>query len=128
MNKNLVDIDHIMEICDNAVFPFVVELSISERSAKQFQKFVHVSSATVSSIRDESATSHTLSKKIIFYEIRQDFHDWAWSCLKNGNVGTLPDMDISHPVNVPCSMYSERKIVPKKTRCGRTVKKPKVFE
>lgn len=132
--KNFDDDAHVLSICDKAVLPFIVELSVSEKAVKQLGKFVHLSDDNMRAVKLDDAASDKRPGKITIHEIKHEYQNWAWSCLNTGNV--LPFTEDS-PVTSSRADISPQTIVSEssvsitnslKTRCGRLVKKKKFFE
>lgn len=136
----LVDVDDILAICEKAVEPVVLELSVSERSAKQFEKFVHVSVADLNAITVENSNDK-LSRSVIMHELRPELHNWAWECLRGGNVcPIIGNMAIETPSNLNVeNKHMQPNVLPspsiasienfvKRSRSGRVVKKSKKYE
>lgn len=130
-SKNLDDTDNILSICDKAVIPFVVELSVAERTVKQLEKFVHIPDDTLHAIKVDKPSNDNRSRKMVMHEIRREFHNWAWSCLNTGDVVSLTE---NSPVQdqIPCLhrrvCQNQEFLEPVKTRSGRFVKKKRFFE
>lgn len=128
--ENMSDIDIDLDVCEKAIAPFVVELSISERSAKLFENTVHVSCDDLTYVKNESEGTEKLSTTITVHEIREDYHGWAWSCLQGGDFVPLRDLTLPDS----CESGSElllpdtAMVSVAKSRSGRIVKQPKMFE
>jgi len=128
--KNFDNVDNVLSVCDKAVLPFIVEVSVAERTVKQLEKFVHLSDDTMSSIKMDEATSDNLSRNMVIHEIRQEYHDWAWSCLNTGNVIPLTENVPKSRVNMSPQMFesASRLVSHSKSRYGRLIKKKRFFE
>lgn len=134
--SNLDNVENILSICEKAVIPFVVELSVAERTVKQLEKFVHISSDDLHAIKVHRPPNDNRSRNMAMYEIRREYHNWAWDCLKSGDVvpptetSTAPTLLCSDAANKspPISLIESKDIRFSATRSGRIVKKRKFFD
>lgn len=131
-HKKFESVGKILSICDEAVSPCVVELTVAERIAKQLEKFVHLSDDVTRAV--DGAVTERGSRKMVIHEIKPEFHDWAWSCLNTGDMVPLTKSLASSSSQgsvLAQTVTSESSVSvtrPLKTRCGRTVKINKKFE
>ncbi|KAJ6646538.1 hypothetical protein Bhyg_01751 [Pseudolycoriella hygida] len=133
---NFDGMDNILNICDEAIAPFVIELAVSERSAKQLEKFVHISSGVLSTVKIDWSEGKQFSKTIKIHEIRHDYHKWAWTCLKKGEVGPICDNELTTFSSCRADMmqplllnpFRPKECLVKKTQSGRVVKARKFFQ
>lgn len=140
--NNLVEVDNILSICHKAVIPSVVELSVAKRTAKELEKFTQISIDNLNAIKADCLTNESRSRKIVMHEIRPEYHDWAWACLRSGDVAPLrknfsvptPALSNAVKISVPkivsesmCTQTLSEHFL-KKTRSGRIVRARKFFE
>lgn len=76
-----------LDICRFAFKPVVIELDVTERTKQRFNKFVQLDEESLNTVI--SVKSEQRSRKMRVHAISPEYENWAWRCLKRGEVVPL---------------------------------------